>query len=43
MLVVQTIAKIRRARFIQGKSIKQICRQLRASRNTVRKVTRITV
>ena len=28
MLVVETIAKIRRAHFIEGKSIKQICREL---------------
>ena len=40
MLVVETIAKIRRAYFVQGKSIKQICRELRVSRNTVRKVVR---
>ena len=40
MLIVETIAKIRRAFFIQGKSIKQICRELRVSRNTVRKVVR---
>jgi len=40
MLVVETIAKIRRAHFIQGKSIKQICRELRVSRNAVRKVKR---
>ena len=40
MLVVETIAKIRRAHFIDGKSIKQICRELRVSRNTVRKVIR---
>ncbi|MDX1718218.1 MAG: IS21 family transposase [Anderseniella sp.] len=40
MLVVETIAKIRRAYFIQDKSIKQICRELRVSRNTVRKVIR---
>ncbi len=40
MLVVETIAKIRRAHFIHGKSIKQICRELRVSRNTVRKVIR---
>ena len=40
MLVVETIAKIRRAFFIEGKSIKQICRDLRLSRNTVRKVVR---
>jgi len=40
MLVVETIAKIRRAHFVEGKSIKQICRELRLSRNTVRKVIR---
>ena len=40
MLVVETIAKIRRAYFGQGKSIRQICRELRVSRNTVRKVIR---
>jgi transposase len=40
MLVVETIAKIRRAHFVDGKSIKQICRELRVSRNTVRKVLR---
>ena len=40
MLVVETIAKIRRAYFIQGKSIKLICRELRVSGNTVRKVVR---
>ena len=40
MLVVETIAKIRRAHFIQGKSIKQICRDFGVSRNTVRKVLR---
>ena len=40
MLVVETIAKIRRAHFIEGKPIKQICRELRVSRNTVRKVIR---
>ena len=32
MLVVETIAKIRRAFFVQGKSIKAICRELRDSR-----------
>jgi hypothetical protein len=31
MLVVETIAKIRRAYFIQRKPIKQICRELRVS------------
>ncbi|MDF1718113.1 MAG: IS21 family transposase, partial [Antarcticimicrobium sp.] len=40
MLVVETIAKIRRAHFQDKKPIKQICRKLRVSRNTVRKVIR---
>ena len=40
MLVVETIAKIRRAFFGQGKSIKAICRELRVSRKVVRKVIR---
>ena len=40
MLVVETIAKIRRAHFVQGKSIKAICRELKVSRNVVRKVLR---
>ena len=40
MLVVETIAKIRRAYFVQRKSIKAICRELRVSRKTVRKVIR---
>lgn len=40
MLVVETIAKIRNAHFIHGKSIKQIVRDLRVSRNTVRKALR---
>ena len=29
ILVVETIAKIRRAHFVQGKPIKQICRELK--------------
>jgi transposase len=40
MLVVETIAKIRRAYFVQGKPIKAICRELRVSRKVVRKVVR---
>ncbi len=40
MLVVETIAKIRCAYFVQGKAIKAICRELRVSRKTVRKVIR---
>jgi DNA-binding transcriptional regulator LsrR (DeoR family) len=38
MLVVETIAKIRRAYFVQQKSIKAICRELGLSRKVVRKV-----
>jgi transposase len=40
MLVVETIAKIRRAYFVQQKPIKVICRELRVSRKVVRKVVR---
>ena len=40
MLVVETIARIRREHFIKGKSIKEIARDLKVSRNTVRKVLR---
>jgi transposase len=40
MLVVETIAKIRRAYFGQGKPIKEICRELGISRKVVRKVIR---
>jgi transposase len=40
MLVVETIAKIRRAYFVQKKAIKEICRDLKVSRKVVRKVLR---
>src|ERR1700735_5399680 len=40
MLVLETIAKIRRAYFVQQKTIKAICRELRVSRKVVRKVLR---
>ena len=40
MLVVETIAKIRRAYFSHGKAIKEICRDLHVSRKVVRKVIR---
>jgi transposase len=40
MLVLETVAKIRRAYFVQQKTIKAICRELRASRKVVRKVLR---
>jgi transposase len=40
MFVLETIARIRRAHFVQGKSIKSICRELHVSRKVVRKVLR---
>jgi hypothetical protein len=40
MLIVETIAKGRRAYFIQQKPIKAICPELRLSRRVVRKVIR---
>ncbi|MCY4589368.1 MAG: helix-turn-helix domain-containing protein, partial [Alphaproteobacteria bacterium] len=40
MLVVETIAKIRRKHFGGGESIRSIARDLGISRNTVRKVVR---
>ena len=40
MLIVETIAKIRRAYFVQKRSIKAICRDLHVSRKVVRKVIR---
>jgi transposase len=40
MLIVETIAKIRRAYFVQQKPIKAICREFGLSRKIVRKVIR---
>ena len=40
MLIVETIAKVRRAYFLQKKPIKAICREFRLSRKVVRKVIR---
>src|ERR1700730_18217797 len=40
MLVVETIAKIRCALFVQKRPIKAICREFRVSRKVVRKVIR---
>ena len=40
MLVVETVAKIRRAYSVPGKAIKAICRELHVSRKVVRKVLR---
>src|SRR3984885_4662610 len=40
MLIVETIGRIRRERLVKGKPIKEIARDLKISRNTVRKVLR---
>jgi len=40
MLVVETIAKVRRAFFVEKKPIKAICRELKLSRRAVRKAIR---
>jgi transposase len=40
MLIVETIGRIRREHFAKGKSIKEIARDLKVSRNTVRRVLR---
>lgn len=40
MLIVETIANIRRLHFTQGKGIKTICRDLKLSKKVVRKVIR---
>jgi AraC-like DNA-binding protein len=40
MLTVETIGRIRREHFLKGKTIKEISRDLRVSRNTVRRVLR---
>jgi predicted transcriptional regulator len=40
MLTVETIGRIRREHFIKGKTIREIARDLKVSRNTLRKVLR---
>src|SRR5258708_22725262 len=40
MLIVETVGRIRRERLVQGKPINEIARDLKISRNTVRKVLR---
>ena len=40
MLVVETIARIRRAHFVQGKTIKAMCREFGIARNTIRRILR---
>jgi predicted transcriptional regulator len=37
---VDTIARVRREFFVRGRTIKEICRELHVSRNTVRKIIR---
>ena len=41
MLCVETIGKIRRRRLVQGESISAIARDLRLSRNTVKRALRV--
>ena len=40
MLIVETIGRMRREHLVKGKSIKEIARDLKISRNTVRKILR---
>ena len=40
MLIVETIAKIRRDYYLYGKGLRRIARERKVSRNTVRKVIR---
>ena len=40
MLIVETVGRIRREHLVKGKSIKAIARDLRISRNTVRRILR---
>jgi len=40
MVIVETIARVRREHFVRGKTIKEIARDLKISRNTVRKILR---
>src|SRR4051812_2209203 len=40
MLIVETVGRVRREHFVKGKSIREIARDLKISRNTVRKILR---
>ena len=40
MITVDTIGRVRRAYFVQGRKIKAIARELRLARNTVREIVR---
>jgi len=41
MLIVETIARIRREHFIKGKTIKEIARDLKVSRNMIQQADRL--
>ena len=40
MVIVEMIGRVRREHFVKGKTIKEIARDLKISRNTVRKILR---
>jgi transposase len=40
MITVDTIGRVRRAYFVQGRKIKAIARELKLARNTVREIVR---
>jgi len=40
MVVLETIGRLRREHFVKGRAIKEIARDLKISRNTVRKIIR---
>jgi DNA-binding transcriptional regulator LsrR (DeoR family) len=40
MLIMETIAKVRRLHFVEGKGFKTIARDLRLSKNTVKSILR---
>jgi transposase len=40
MVIVETIGRVRREHFVKGRTIREISRDLKMSRNTVRKILR---